>query len=105
MVPDDTSDNTPDPPSDNTSDPVHCAPEDTLIYPVRARARTMIVHQHQGCVKNSIKLGPNLMLVLTAPNPDPGWTGFDAGFNTGPKWRHFGPLKMTHHIYHTGWHV
>ena len=35
-------------------------------------------------------MGSHLMLVLIAPNPDPGWTGFDAGFNTahfeGSKW-------------------
>ena len=39
----------------------------TLIrIPVRARAYNDL-HQHPGCVKNSIKMGSILMLVLTAP--------------------------------------
>ena len=46
-------------------------------------------------------MGPHLMLVLIAPNPDPGWTGFDAGFHRAQNGHHFGPLKMARLIQHT----
>ena len=43
-------------------------------------------------------MGSPFDAVLIAPNPDPGWTGFDAGFNTAQNGDHFGPLKMAHQI-------
>ena len=54
----------------------------TLIrIPVRARAYNDL-YQHPGCVKNSIKIGSILMLVLTAPESGSHGSRFDAGFNT-----------------------
>ena len=70
----------------------HISPHNTYPIIVRARAYNDL-HQHQGCIKISIKMGSHLMLFLIAPNPDPGWTGFDAGFNTGPKWSPFWASK------------
>ena len=48
---------------------------------VRARAYNDL-YQHPGCVKNSIKIGSILMLVLTAPESGSLGSRFDAGFNT-----------------------
>ena len=50
-------------------------------------------------------MGPNLMLVLIAPNPDPGWTGFDAGFHRAQNGVHFGALKIARQIQHIRWHA
>ena len=79
------------------SDPAHFAPSITII--VRARAYNDL-HQHPGCVKNSIKWGPHLMLVLTAPESGSRGSRFDAGFNTP----HFDPqngvIEMTRQIAH-----
>ena len=82
-----------------TSDPAHSArfaPE----YTDHCTRAYNDLHQHQGCIKTSIKMGSPFDAVLIAPNPDPGWTGFDAGFNTAQNGPHFGPLKMAHQIRH-----
>ena len=87
---------------DGTSDPAHFALR--IPIPVRARAYRDL-YQHPGCVKNSIKWGPHLMLVLTAPESGPSWTGFDAGFHRPHFEGQNGVLKMAHPIRHTRWHT